>query len=205
MFDMGKLIKILFVGFLGLVVPAPIFAGIMPASHVDAGQRLPAVCCEEDATHQGSSNLFRSPDFADPTSGLLVSFSDADENRCPSDETQSLLKLTDATTNSFDLCVYALLGLGICRTGPWIKRFSFGSVPEWFHDGGPLQIGHSHAVLPKTLGSASICCFVQPDCRADDHLPGQSQRAAISPLLRKSLFTPCVLAARGPPKREQLA
>ena len=188
----------------GLIVTSTAFASIMPVSAGVAGRQFSDVRSEKGCQNQSAYSRFCSPSLDDLGSSSLDFSTEESETCGQTEQTQPLLRLTDATTNSFDLCVYALLGLGICRTGPWIKRFSFGSVPEWFHDGGPLQIGHSHAVMPKTLCSASACCFVQPDGQPDDRLPRLS-RWAVSPLLRKSLFTPCVLAARGPPKNEQLA
>jgi len=197
MFNPGKVL----IGFaVCLGATSTAFAGLMPASGLFAGQQCPAVFCEKDSHAQGNPAQICYPSSTDLALYPGALFPEADANHRQTSETQPLLRLTNATTSSFDLCLYALIGLGICRTGPWIKRLSYGSVPEWFHDGGPLQIGHSHAVMPKTLCSASVCCFVQPDGhQADEQLPTQSQRAAISPLLRKSLFTPCVLASRGPP------
>ncbi len=100
--------------------------------------------------------------------------------------------------NSFGLCLYALLGLGVCRSVTLVKRLSFSYIPQWYHDGGPFQIGHSHAISPDCLCHAPVCCLVQPDCRAEDILPSYRQETIIA-LWRDSQFTPDVLAARGPP------
>lgn len=99
--------------------------------------------------------------------------------------------------NSATLCLYALLGLGLFKSAPWVKQISLGVVPGWYHDGGPFQVGHSHAIGPD-LCSAAMVCFVQPDCVTQDFLP-QYFRATVASLLRKSLFTPNVIAPRGPP------
>lgn len=100
--------------------------------------------------------------------------------------------------NSFGLCLYALLGLGVCRSVPVVKRLSLSHVPQWYHDGGPFQIGHSHAISPDCLGHASACCLVQPDCTGGDLMPSYRQETIIV-LWRKSQFTPNALASRGPP------
>ena len=72
--------------------------------------------------------------------------------------------------NSLGLCLCALLGLGVCRSAPWVKKLSLTVIPEWYHDGGPRQIGHSLAVTPDCLCSSSAC-FVQPQSPAEDTAP----------------------------------
>ncbi|UCD51803.1 MAG: hypothetical protein JSW27_04050 [Phycisphaerales bacterium] len=99
--------------------------------------------------------------------------------------------------DSFDLCLYALVGLGLCRTGHLVKRPSLGFVPEWYHSGAPQQIGHSLAVGPDAFCLATIC-FVQPDSEVGPDIP-QHRRGHITSLWRCSQFTPSVLASRAPP------
>ncbi len=99
---------------------------------------------------------------------------------------------------SLQMCLYALLGLGLCKVAPCLNKLSCSAVPEWYHDGGPWQIGHSLAVSPETLNPISVCCFVQPDDTIQLPLANH-QYGAMQPLLRKSLFTPCALSSRGPP------
>ena len=99
---------------------------------------------------------------------------------------------------SFGLCLYALLGLGVCRSAPWLKKLHFGVIPDWYHTSGPFQIGHSHVIGPDCLCSAAAVCFVQPQDTAQDFLPQYYWRT-IASLLRTSLFRPNVLASRGPP------
>ena len=99
---------------------------------------------------------------------------------------------------SLNLCLYALIGLGFCRTAPWVKKLSFGFIPDWYHDGGPYQIGHSHAIGPEFLCCALVYCFIQPQCTSLDLLP-QHYLSKVASLLRQSLFVPGRLASRGPP------
>jgi hypothetical protein len=98
---------------------------------------------------------------------------------------------------SMGFCLYALLGLGLLKSAPYVKRLSLGVVPGWYHDGGPFQVGHSLAVSPDCLCSAPAC-FVQPDNATDDPPPQYCHEMIVS-LWRKSQFTPTVLAPRGPP------
>jgi len=100
--------------------------------------------------------------------------------------------------NSLSLCLYALLGFGLCRSAPWVKKLSFGVIPDWYHNGGPFQIGHSFAVEPDCLGHPVIC-FVQPQGAAEA-LAAQYHRGTIWPLLRRSQFILTVLGGRGPPR-----
>jgi hypothetical protein len=93
-------------------------------------------------------------------------------------------------SNSLDLCLYALVSLGVFRSGQWVKRSSLGFVPEWYHSGAPLQIGHSHAVGPDAFCFAAVC-FVQPDCGVDPHIPPR-RHGIITSLWRCSQFTPSV-------------
>ena len=110
---------------------------------------------------------------------------------------QNLRSFTDGT-GSFALCLYALVGLGLCQAAPWVKKLSIEFIPEWYHDGGPFQIGHSLAVTPETLYPTPACCFVQPASMVESHIPLYSQKTIMS-LWRKSQFTPSVIASRGPP------
>jgi len=126
----------------------------------------------------------------------LLPVGDADIE--PSSEPARATITTDKQ-NSFDLCLCALIGFGLCKSIPVVKKFSWASVPEWYHDGGPFQVGHSHAIGPHCFSSASISCFIQPERTADDS-PSRYCRQTIICLWRKSQFTPAVLAARGPPE-----
>ncbi len=99
---------------------------------------------------------------------------------------------------SLNLCLSALIGLGLCSSAHWVKRLSFGFVPEWYHNGGPFQIGHSFAVTPESLCPVPVCCFVQPVCTVEDSLP-QYRLGTVTSLWRKSQFTPVVIGPRGPP------
>jgi hypothetical protein len=112
-------------------------------------------------------------------------------------ENQPVHVLLTEGRGSFELCLFALMGLGICRSAPWVKKLHLGVIPDWYHTSGPFQIGHSHAMGPDCLGQPVIC-FVQPQGQAEG-LSTQYHRGTIWPLLRRSQFTLTVLGARGPP------
>ena len=112
-------------------------------------------------------------------------------------EPQPLYTLADRR-DSLRFCLYALLGLGLCKSAPWVKRLSLGVVPGWYHDGGPFQVGHSFAISPDCLVYAPVFCFVQPHGGCEPPATPY-QREIIFSLLWKSQFAPVVLVARGPP------
>lgn len=99
--------------------------------------------------------------------------------------------------DSFNLCLCTLLGLGLCKSAPWVKKLSVGIVPGWYYDGGPFQIGHSLAASPDCLNSV-LACFVQPD-GGPKTPPLQYRREVIVSLWRKSQFMPTVASSCGPP------
>ncbi len=100
--------------------------------------------------------------------------------------------------DSLVLCLYGLLGFGAFRSLSCVRRFSFTIIPDWYHSGGPVQIGHSLVIAPDCQASTSVCCLVQPDPPSQDHL-SDYHSGIIESLWRRSQFTPTTLAARGPP------
>ena len=66
-------------------------------------------------------------------------------------------------TNSLSLCLSALIGFGVISSVRHIKSINLGFIPDWYHDGGPDQIGHSFAIAPDCICNMQNLCFVQPD------------------------------------------
>lgn len=131
--------------------------------------------------------------------GLLstVPLASAGTDAGSADESRPVPILSDRQ-DSRSLCFYALFTLGFCKSAPWVKKLSLGVVPGWYHDGGPFQVGHSHAISPDCLTVAPGYCFIQPGKITHDPLPHYRREMIIS-LWRESQFTPTVLASRGPP------
>jgi hypothetical protein len=169
-----------------LVVAAAVRADVTPAS-ADAAHSLDQAGCREVL-------LFGVCDRAD-----LMGDAASPAAHVPSEETASAeeaIALKDGRS-SLDFCLYALIGLGMCRSGHWVRRCSFGFIPEWYHSGAPQQIGHSHAVGPDAFCHAAAC-FVQPDAVPDRLMP--LYRAGTIPILvRTSQCISDVLASRAPP------
>jgi len=182
----------------GLLISAAAYADMVPASAPDAGRGpSPRVCsrtCTKCDDCPWACNCPNSAVLDLPSAGFLPKVN-ADAGQ--TSFIQYPPSLTDGAS-SFSLCLYALMGLGLVRSAPYVKKLSFGFLPEWYHNGGPCQIGHSHAIGPDVLCAAPVLCFVQPDCMAEDISP-QYYKGIIASLLRRSLFTPNVLASRGPP------
>jgi hypothetical protein len=88
--------------------------------------------------------------------------------------------------------------LGLCHSIRGAKKLSFGFPPQWYHNGGPFQIGHSIAVDLDSVCPVPVCCFAQPVHSVAD-VALQRHFGTVVSLWRKSQFTPAVLMRRGPP------
>jgi len=179
--------------FGGLLITAAGYAGMVPARGLHSESEPVAVVCD-------SSNLldlFISPSVSDLRLGPVPFLPKNNPDPEQANRSQHSQALTEGT-DSLSLCLSALMGLGLCGSVHWVKRLHWGAIPEWYHDGGPLQIGHSHPVTPNTLCTVPAYCFIQPVCTAEDPLP-QYRLGTIISLWRKSQFSPTVLAPRAPP------
>ena len=189
-----------FVFFGILVFTAAVHADMMPVSQEGAVCRQSPVCCARaDLQRRDLSSQPVCTCIADLDLWSVGILPEAHADIGQTSEIQQLQSLTDGH-NSLEFCLSALISLGLCCSGQWVKRLSLGFVPEWYHEGGPFQIGHSHALMPGTLYPAPACCFIQPFCTGDNHLPQYFIKTVIS-FWRKSQFTLAVIASRGPPVR----
>lgn len=99
--------------------------------------------------------------------------------------------------SSLTLCLYVLMGVGLCRAVPSVRKLSLDCIPDWYHDGGPVQVGHSQAIGPD-LCLTPLVSFIQPESTAEDLAPKYDWGTIVF-LVRKSLFPPNLLASPGPP------
>lgn len=68
-----------------------------------------------------------------------------------------------AGPGSAHLVMLALSGIGAWRLTRGGFRGSFGAVPEWYHEGGPRQIGHARALDPSFSQAAmAVCPYPSP-------------------------------------------
>lgn len=168
-------------------------ADVMPLSGFDSRWQ-PRESCQDRPS--GCCDLFLPDDVADSDSLAVGSLFSTQANLEQASDPQPVCVLTDGH-DSLSLCLCALLSLGLCRSAPWVKKLSFGFIPEWYHEGAPLQIGHRVVIAPDCLCS-TVACFVQAEDTRQDLTP-QYRRGTIEPLWRRSQFIPTALASRGPP------
>ncbi len=185
------------VGF-GLLVTTGVYADMTPVSQSDAKRVQSSNAFRlAELQYTNLSRPYNPPNVTELDLWSVEFLPEAKADVSQTAEIQHLQSLTNGP-GSFNLCLSALLGLGLCSSAHWVKKLSFGFVPEWYHNGGPFQIGHSYAVTPESLCPVPACCFIQPVFTVEDSLP-QYRLGTVTSLWRKSQFTPCVLASRGPP------
>ena len=183
---------------LATAITASVRADMMPACHMGVTSSPMAQVGKRGSSQPSVAvNLLAAPTPASlaPPSPALVAATNGD--LATANQAQPRLQTLEDDHSSFDFCLYALMGLGLWKAAPQMRRMSLGDIPDWYHHGGPLQIGHSHAVGPSCLCSAAVC-FVQPDHTVDDFSPQYRIRTIVSSWL-ESQFAPCVHASRGPP------
>ena len=181
-----------------LLVTAGVRADMAPISQRDAGRvQLLCACRLTELRYTNLSSPYNRPSVAELDLWPVEFFPDAKVDVSQTSDIQHPITLTNGS-GSLNLCLSALIGLGLCSSAHWVKRLSFGFVPEWYHNGGPFQIGHSYAVTPESLYPVPVCCFVQP-VRMVERLIPQYRLGTVVSLWWKSQFTSSVIAARGPP------
>jgi hypothetical protein len=176
---------------------ARVHADMMPVCLANSG-RLPVAAFDRADVHGAR--------FAGPWDVLAIAGPETDpvaflpgvNSRTPLDAQTQVPQVLSDDQGSLDLCLYALFGLGLCRSVPLVRRLSFGCIPDWYHHGGPFQIGHSYVTGPDCLRCV-VACSAQPGCPMRDIVP-RCHTGPIAALLRQSLFTPNILASRGPPR-----
>ena len=195
MFD-GRKLLIAVIG--GLLITATADADMVSVFELDAGRHQEVSTCSQPETPPTDLSCpFNQPSFVDLDMLSVRFLPQANAHVIQTYETRHALDLTNEP-GSYSLCLYALIGLGLCNSVHWVKKISLGFIPEWYHDGGPFQIGHSYAVTPESLYPAPAYCFIQPVWAVEDSLPQYRLRTIVSSW-RKSQFTPDVIASRGPP------
>ena len=176
-------------------------ADMMPVSPAGVECRQPQdVHTTDQARTAEPSSPFDYTSIMYPDLGPIQFAPAAGDNFNQTSETQPPAILTDGQS-SLSLCLSALIGLGLCSSAHCLKKLHlghFGHIPEWYHPGGPCQIGQSLAVNPDSVCPVPVCCFVQPDHTAEYPIPISRRRDIVS-LWRQSQYTPDVIASRGPP------
>lgn len=175
---------------IGLAVATSARADMMPvgqvgADHIEAQQVLPK------ASYSHADLLSLDQVCVESLPEAIVDL----EQRGESQIGQSLAN----GPGSLSLCLWALAGLGLCRSAPIAKRASLACLPEWYHDGGIFQIGHSHTATPESLCSAWDYCFIQAIPTEGDIMPKYRLVGAIVAQRRVSQRQLLANTSRGPP------
>lgn len=191
--------KLFLVMTVALAIVSAVHADMMPVDQSrTGGAQVPRVC--EEASAQAVSVELTCPH--DPVvadlnriSVELIPQAKADVQEIRQAESLHVLAYEPGSLN---LCLCALIGLGLCRSAPWVKKLSSGVIPDWYHDGGPYQIGHSHAIGPEFGCRPMACCLVQLDWTCDRLRSLYSLGRFVSGL-HELLFVPWRFTSRGPP------
>jgi len=121
--------------------------------------------------------------------------SDLSDGSADSKPQRSDVRVLTGGPGSVALFLSALSGLGVWQLGRSARKFNLASVPDWYHTGGPIQVGHVTAINPDFTAPVmiSIC-----DLLAEQSIRLLLRRAA--PLCFKSqCSTPALATPRAPP------
>ena len=196
---MLKISRIVIVVVLVSALTAVVHADMVHFSKLNVeNNNYETVCKHQDCQ---CADLFNSVDFYNaidfhPLSGQLPS--NINNNIREVSQGQNSLVLKDESS-SLLFCLSALIGMGFCSSAHWMKKHSLGFIPEWYHSGGPHQIGHSFAVNPDLLLNAPTPYFIEPVYSAEDSFEKYHLRKIVISLWRNSQFTPDIIASRAPP------
>jgi hypothetical protein len=182
----------------GLIVTGIVNADMVSVLKQDSGRARSISAYSQIETHySNSSNPYKFFDAVDLDPWTVKLLPQTNTEVEQTSETQHLQSFTNGP-GSLNLCLSALIGFGLCSSAHFVKKLSFSVVPEWYHNGGPFQIGHSYALTPDSLCPVPIYCFIQPVYIAEDPTIEHRWRTIVS-FWRKSQFTPAVIASRAPP------
>jgi len=178
-----------------LVATTTGYAGMVSMPHLDAGYQSSPPICDRTGPEPGnpSSSFVDFAGSVDPGSLTVASLSRTGAEAGQAQPPHLLVE----NQSGLGLFLYALMGIGLYRSAPWVKKSSFGLIPDWYHNSGPAQIGHSHVIGPD-LCFAPAYGFIQPDSGVKNPMP-QHDREIVVSLWWKSQFAPAALASRGPP------
>ena len=96
---------------------------------------------------------------------------------------------------SLSLVLAGLGSLGAWQLGRAARTAHFGHVPDWFHAGGPMQVGHTFVANPDCTAVLEICSFDHP---AGEHRLLHRLRCD-APLIHQPQCILVTESPRGPP------
>jgi hypothetical protein len=100
--------------------------------------------------------------------------------------------------SSVALVLSALASFGVFHAGRSIRKIHLAGLPEWYHHGGPVQIGHVTVFDPR-FAAPALCKYESPV--QHDPPPGWDRRweREIDPDRLSEFLRLCT--PRGPPRR----
>jgi hypothetical protein len=121
---------------------------------------------------------------------------DLSDDSADSKQQRSDVRVLPGGPSSVVLFFSALSGLGVWRLGRSARKFHFASAPNWYHTGGPVQVGHVTAINPDMTVPAtiSICDLVAEQCI-------RLLLRRVAPLRLRSQYIHALATPRAPPLR----
>ncbi|MCH7702618.1 MAG: hypothetical protein IID37_13120 [Planctomycetes bacterium] len=115
-----------------------------------------------------------------PSAGSVAAFDTGYDG-----ETAATVRDLPAVPGSAQLFLSAMLSVGAWHFVRSAKHFHLADIPEWYHPGGPTQVGH---VVPFDLDFSAlpVCFFEQPV--AERPALGRHLRESISRMLSQQYF-----------------
>lgn len=108
----------------------------------------------------------------------------------------SVVLVTSNEPDSASLFLVALGSMGVWQLSRSSRKLHLGVTPEWYHAGGPSQVGHATPLdLSFTDAVLAICVFELPSTDA----AGAREVCVPPPLLRPQLAALSAVTARAPP------
>ncbi len=97
--------------------------------------------------------------------------------------------------SSARLFLSAMLSIGAWHVVRTAGSVHFGALPEWYHAGGPAQVGHA-VPFDLDFSVSPLCCFVQP---AGERPYLYRVRRELRPRCDAQELVLIIAAPRGPP------
>lgn len=173
--------------------------GVVPATHAQHEVEHQPSHATECTTHLSVARILSNCPFE--VAGVVPAESGAPAGvpvrAVPQDESSPDVVLHELppAPSSLTLGLTALAGLGLYQAGRSIRKFSISALPEWYHTGGPQQVGYA---TPLDIEKWDI-----PACVLD--VPAGSTAKLIRFVIEEAdvipdFHIPLCAAPRGPPR-----
>jgi hypothetical protein len=166
-------------------------ADMAGASHPDADNLRSGIALQAEIDNQlpGQASACESVLLG----SLDIMLPSADDS-ADTKQQRSDVRVLPGGPSSVALFLSALTGLGAWRLGRSARSFNLASVPDWYHTGGSIQVGHITALNPDLTAPATISIC---DLLTEQSIRFLLRRAA--PLRHSQCPLPALAAPRAPP------